>query len=467
MSRRTSTCIAGSLLASTLLLAVSSSYAGEVTAQACEDDPWYCQRAPIAYQGIDELPVEFNFDTGWVPPSSPLQVHLWGKVFARTSVKLRGELHTTWPESLTLAAPGTPMGGELGYHYGVDIGAQGKITITIVGQGFSWTGDLPYVPKVDFQVVGEESFDAWGWDPGHTISDSSMPVRVAEVDLVGIVTNIPGISGGFELDVAIDAEVTYINDAIVVKHGDGLAVQGGDIIAADDDTNADYHGGPNAVYDVHPEGRVLYGGVLHLIPAFYIKVLGNTTSIPIADIPITLPVTEREWVFDDERVTVPLPDLQLGADELDFGVVKLGQTEWLTYPLENAGDMPVTMEISVNDAHNFLSFHDEIDLDPGESMDAAIAFIPLEAGAIDATLTVASSDPDEPVQTLALRGDGIIDPPIIAHGNAAASPNAEGGCGCRLTPNHDSGGGWALFCLGLALAALRKRCSRRRERRAA
>ena len=61
-------------------------------AAPCKTDSYTCEIAPIAFSRKDALPIEFDFDTGWVPQNSPLQVHLWAGVYANTHVSLTGAL---------------------------------------------------------------------------------------------------------------------------------------------------------------------------------------------------------------------------------------------------------------------------------------------------------------------------------------------------------------------------------------
>ena len=91
-----------------------------------------------------------------------------------------------------------------------------------------------------------------------------------------------------------------------VREAASPPVSGGDVLGPDDASGESYDGGAFLEVDVHPEGTVRYAGVLHLIPAFFVELLGNNTSIPIADIPISLPENEQHWVFDAERVHAPV-----------------------------------------------------------------------------------------------------------------------------------------------------------------
>lgn len=437
--------------------------ADDVLAEPCADDARTCQHAPLSFSKSSGSPLEFAFDTGWTPPGSPLQVHLWGLLATTTRVRLDGALDTTWPEALTLAAPGDPDGGLLSYHYGVDIGAQAKIQVTILNQPYSWVGDIPYVPQIDFQVKADQVFDAWGWDPGVTATDSTEPVTLAMVDLIGLAIPIPGLEGGFALDVALDLEVSYVTDRIVIEHADdGEAVSGGALDGPNQETLADYAGGPAVTYDVHPEGRVAYDTTLHLIPSLYIQVLGNTQSIPLADIPVNLPSVEADWQFDPARVRVPLPDIVAATEPVEFGAVTLGDEAVIVFPIVNDGEMPLYVTGTV--AGDFTVTQDEQVIAPGETLDVELTFTPSGTGTQAKPLVLVSNDPDTPSIAVTLRGTGLgegeVVPPSDGEAPTPTLPDTyvDAGCACRAGAGRDASAWWLIA--GLVLAARRRRPKR-------
>jgi hypothetical protein len=293
----------------------STSALAAETAEYCSETDMTCETAPIAFSKEIVLPVQGGFDTGWVPQGSPLQVHLWAQLWANSYVDLAGRLETTWPDALTLDAIPDPGGGELGIHYGVDIGAQAHVEVTVLGQTFDWTGDIPYVPQFDFQVEASNTFDPWGFE-GISVEGSTMEATIAQIsatDFIGV--NIPGLDGGFELNTYIELTATYRTTKIdVVRMPNEDAVTGGAIDAEGETTSDDYAGEHGIDYGVRPVGEVIYDGVLHLIPAFYIETIGPDFSIPIADIPIPFEFIQKDWEFDFAEVHVPLPDVELNQE---------------------------------------------------------------------------------------------------------------------------------------------------------
>lgn len=439
--------------------------ADEVLAAPCAGDARTCQHAPLSFSKSSGSPIEFSFDTGWTPPGSPLQVHLWGLLATTTAVRLDGALDTTWPDALTLSAPGALDGGLLSYHYGVDIGAQAKIEVTILNQPYSWIGDIPYVPQIDFQVKADQVFDAWGWAPGVTATDSTEPVNLAMVDLIGLAIPIPGLEGGFALDVALDLEVTYVTDRIVIEDaGDGEAVAGGALDGPSQETLADYAGGPAVTYDVRPEGRVTYDTTLHLIPSLYIEVLGNTQTMPLADIPVNLPSAEVDWVFDPARVRVPLPDIVAATEPVELGTVTLGDQAVIVFPVTNDGEMPLYVTAAVGG--DFAVASDEQVIAPGDTLDLELTFAPASTGTQAKPLVLVSNDPDTPSVAVTLRGTGVEEggslPPSGSDEPAPpslADTQIDAGCACRTGAGRDPStplGHAAWLFAALALATRRR-----------
>lgn len=427
----------------------------DIIAVGCADDPDWCKTGDIAYTRKDTLPIDWQFDTGWVPANSPLQLHLLAGVYATTDVSLAGALETSWPAALTLRTPGKPNGGRLGYHYGVELEAKAKIHITVAGQDYDWTGDVPYIPQFDFQVEGAQDFDAWGFDPGVTLSSQTMPVTIIQVGVGDIVGgSIPGIDGGIEVDLAMELDATYETQRLVIKTADGNPVAGGDITSQDGQTSMEYLNGPSVDLDVHPEGTVDYNGTIHFIPAFYVELLGKQWSIPIADIPIDFPITQTKWVFDDQRVHVPLPDVVVSESEIDFGDVQVGQEALVDFNLWNAGEAGAKVTFVSSSPDLFPAWDTAADVESGITFDSAVRFMPTQNGPFEGTLYIASNDPSDPVQVIQLKGTGFGGP-------EATFPTIEqdSGCACRVPSGksaESNNGAILLISAGLALSMFRR-----------
>ncbi|MFO0760448.1 MAG: MYXO-CTERM sorting domain-containing protein [Byssovorax sp.] len=460
--RRRGLLLGSALGAAAALLAPSRALAYDALATDCNDNPLYCKTGAVKFDHTDALPIEWMFDTGWVPQGSPLQVHLWAGVFAHTHVGLGGSLQTEWPDALTLTAPGRLKGGVFDFDYGAELGAQGKVDINVAGQHFTWTGDLPYIPNFDFQLKAQENFDAWGFDPGVTISGKTPQQKLASIGLSDIIGNIPGLDGGFELDVAMELSATYVTTQIVIATTDGQIVSGGPITKPDGQTSTPYLGGPSVELDIHPEGTVDYDGTIHMIPAFFIEVLGQSWSIPVADIPISFPITKTDWVFDAQRVHVPLPDLVLPKKEIDFGDVEVGQKSLVGFSLWNAGEAKVHAAIVSDNPDLFPPYDAEMNVDPGVTADSAVRFVPKLPGEFVGQLLVTSNDPSTPAQIIVLKGRAYGGYTIPKPNDDDHSIVEAGGCGCHAAGS-SAGTLPVAMLLGLPLLGLRGR--RRRAQR--
>jgi MYXO-CTERM domain-containing protein len=402
--------------------------AAQVTAAPCEADPLFCLAGPIAFSKTKEaLPVSDGFDTGWIPPGSPLQVHLAAGLWAETTVSLEGALQSSWPEVLEQRAIGTPGGGALAVHYGAEITAEAQFQVTVLGQTFTWQGDIPYVPQFDFQVEQEQPFDPWAFD-GFTVSGVTDQQTLAQVDLADII-GIPAVSGGFELDVALELDARYETSSIVVAETDGTTVAGGAIDAEGGATRADDVGGPAVEHDVHVEGALTYDGTLHLIPAFYLEILGQQFSIPIADYPLPFSIEDKDWVFDPVRVHTPLPDIDLPlyaeSDVVSFGDVSVGDRREATIAFDNVGEHLLSVQLVLPDGTPVELPDEPVAVAPDGTAEVVIAYEPTDDAPLDAILVLASNDPDEPARTLSLVGNGVV----VPGGEGGGAPGGEGGAG--------------------------------------
>jgi MYXO-CTERM domain-containing protein len=457
-SRHSLALLSGSAALLALFVATPAHADNLSVAVPCEDDVSTCAVASIGYALKDSLPIEWGFDTGWVPPGSPLQVHLLAGLYANTSVSLSGQFATQWPEAFLLTAPGKENGGRLQFHYGLEVVAEAMVQISVLGQSFSWTGPIPYVPQVDFQVDADELFDTWAYAPGHSASGTSDLQKLAAVSIGDIIgSSIPGIDGGFELDAQVELSATYITDRIVVRTLDGLDVPGGALVAADGETNTPALGGPFIELDVFPEGHVDYDGTVHLIPAFYVSLLGQNWNIPVADIPIPFS-TAQDWVFDPVRVHVPLPDIAVPTTEIDFGEVAVGDQLLRAFDLQNAGEADVYAAYLVSDAEAFGFVEGGVVIAPLEEATGLVRFSPTRGGPFEAFVTVASNDPDSPHVAFLVHGVGV---PLESAATPVPEPSIgeDGTCGCRVPGTSDTGsarGAVALVALAFAGTARRR-----------
>jgi MYXO-CTERM domain-containing protein len=355
----------------------------------------------------------------------------------------------------------------------VDVGAEAKVQVSVLGQNYSWTGPVPFVPQFDWQVEASEAFDPWAFT-GFAVNGSTPTETLFQIDVLDFIgINIPGLSGSLDLDVAMDLDARYRTERIVITHVDGVPVEGGPIEGFGQTSLAQYLGGPSVDLDVRIDGQVRYTGVLHLIPTFSIETIGPDFSIPIVDVPVPFTYTDDDYDFDAVRVHVPLPDIELEGEDagssggefpvepttdLAFGPVELGTTRKLSVTMKNLGEATLATSFVTSDGAYVADALDFEVLPSGETK-IEVSFTPPTDGPFDAVLQIASNDPDEPLRTVQLSGEGVeLDIGTGAGGGSSDDGDLEDGCGCRMVgAERSTHGGGALLALGLGLALRRRR----------
>lgn len=443
-------------------VADGGSTAADVIAAYCSDTDLECTTAPLFYDKTIKLPIAFDFDTGWVPQGSNLQVRFFLKLPASTTVQLDGDLQTTWPEPMTLATPGGPN-GLLKFDYGLEMGAKAKLDVNVIGIPVKWEGDIPYVPKVDFHLAAQKQFQSWAFAPD-TVSatGSSDKLRLFEVNLLSLAGIPSQISkGGVAADVKGDLTATYQTERIRIEPAKVTDVP---ILSQDGTTGRDFPGGAFVEYDVFPEGRVDYTGTLHVIPTFFISVLGKDFDLPIVDLPISFDIGKQDFVFDAVRVHVPLPDFEPVPATLDFGSVKVGDEKALKLELTNTGEAKgrATGFLDSTTSKGFALATPEVLVGAAKTQAYSVSFAPTSAGKTETVLTLLTNDPDERFLKVTLKGNGVRDDVTDAGSDAgdkvALNDSGEtGGCGCGVTER--STGSW-LAVLGAAALFGRRRRTR-------
>ena len=416
----------------------------------CADpvEPLKCLFAdPLIFDKTVKLPIAFDWDTGWIPGGSPLQVRFYVKLPAFTHVKMQGSFETTWPESLRLF-PQPGRFAVVNFDYGLEIGAKVKLAFKIFGQDIGWEGDIPYVPQVNFHVVGNKTFDPWGWAPGATASGFTPPLTLFQLPITDLIIPIPGISGGLELDVQGELAVTYTTEKISIKPNTNTPAKGPTppVTKPDASTQHPWVDGAYAEYFVHPEGTVKYVGTLHLIPEIYVEVLGKKFAIPIGvDFPISLTLDEQQWVFDDQLVHVPLPNIQPPTLPMgiDFGKVPVGDQKTISVKLPNIGEARARMVGSLPAGTSFKLLDSSAEFNLGESGEIKVRYQPKSQGPSSTKLRLDTNDPDRPVIEVPLVGEGVGgDLPNYQPDDAGSGGGAQGGSGGGPTgPGNNVPGG--------------------------
>jgi hypothetical protein len=116
----------------------------------------------------------FNFDTGWWPSRSPVQLRLLLRANPpRAKIELPGELKLSYPswvkpgQNVVIEASfkGTSNAGYLLDAFGFLFETKAKINATVAGKGISWEGNIPLVPSVDLDVTVDTKTDNTPFTP--------------------------------------------------------------------------------------------------------------------------------------------------------------------------------------------------------------------------------------------------------------------------------------------------------------
>lgn len=450
-----------------------------ILAYYCGDAEMQCVTSPIEFEkSIDLASWLPDWDTDWIPSGSDVQVRFILQIPANTQVKLGGKFQATWPDAMTIVTPGDRLSGFLKFDYGLVVHGWARIDTDILGYNISWQGDIPYVPQIDFHLLGMQAFDSWAFPPNSAeASATTSKARLFHVNLLGL-TGIPSevAEGGVDLAIAGELKVTYQTNKMQITPS---------VVPITTETGAtldNFVGGSFVEYDVHPEGTVTYDGIIHLYPEIYVKILTSEFNIQIADWPISLSeivgqTFKQDIVFDNVKVHVPLPDITpLQQTVYDYGKVAIGSGEKLTIPVANWGEARAQVVGQVDESMKsvFDVMTSSLLIDPCASDDIKVRFKPKKAGKFETTLTIMSNDPDTPTQQVLLKGEAVDDEYVDPDGGEAggspsggdddggvfgAAPGSgqDGGCGCRMAES-DAGTAGVLAALGLvALAASRRR----------
>ena len=151
---------------------------------------------------------------------------------------------------------------------------------------------------------------------------------------------------------------------------------------------------------------------------------------------------------------MPLPDVVLSVEEIDFGDVQVGQKGLENFGVWNAGEARAKVTFVSSSPDLFPAWDPAADVESGVTFDSAVRFLPTKNGPFEATLFVASNDPSDPVQKIILKGTGFGGPET-----PPATVEQDGSCACRFI-NASSGKSndqaMMMFGLLMGITSLRR-----------
>ncbi len=430
----------------------------------CPDGVVGCDEQSIDWSYRNAAFEGFDFDTGWVPSGSPLQIRVEARLAGGTEVDVGASPATYWPPPLTMDLPGRPESGRLAFGYGFEFHVYFRFDVTVAGIRYTREQeiDIPSVP-MDLLLAAEGQFDPFLYPPATPFSlmDSTESIPLLNADLGSLISLPAGAGGGFRLDVAALLEAAY--------HTVLVDIEGGDELRSTEDrarfmATSPEGFGPSRDVVMHPEGVLDYTGSLQLAPVIFLEIAGRRFDLPVGPFAFELVNTSTDVVFDDETLHVPLPDIELLEPSVDFGEVQAGETASQTIRIDNEGEAELVLMLTppgdVSASMTMLTI-------PRLSRAVVdLTYAPTMVGTpLSADLLIRSNDPDAPRLTISLTGsvtvppdagmpdagfDGGMDAGMDA---AIEMPGVAGGaCGCRAAGSGGHSGRSGLF-IGLFLVA--------------
>jgi subtilisin family serine protease len=161
------------------------------------------------------------------------------------------------------------------------------------------------------------------------------------------------------------------------------------------------------------------------------------------------------------------PDIAVDSGSLDYGDALVGVTELDTVMVTNIGTQFLNVAGASVDAPEFSVDGAGFLLGLGESRPVVVSFSPAAVGAVAATLTITSDDPDQPMVTVVLAGNGV-EPAAIAVTPLSLSQSLLTGAAATETMTIENHGGVDLeFAITAAQVEAAAQVSARRAARAA
>ena len=441
-----------------LLLPVILSAALPASAQ--EDPRWEHESVPQDIQLHDfvELWNGSEFDTGWLPSGSPLQVRFQIESTGGAEVEMEGVGHMGWPDGLTMAIDPTPNTGEII----VDAALEAVTSIKFDVDIYAWESEID---RRGIDVEGEAAFS-----PFLLTGDVPDTVEVAFEGDTNELLNwdfqvFTGVTAGIIVDLGPEAVTTFNGENWYVD-GERLDTVGQEawvepLGEAYQDVGVEYVGHWNSSLDL----------VLNPVFQVCVDIIGCWDLVDM-DIPIPLASDDFDQFFPTSTLVFPLPVMGELPARHDYGTIDLGSTAVLELPIENIGALDLEGVAFVTGSSYFSVYPEYFQAGAASTDGVVVSFVPGAEGDFEGTLVLQSNDPLEPEIEIPLLASAKI--PYGDNGTAGTEDgNTAGngsrakpqvvrtevaGCGCTTVDDRSTGGGLALLALG-GLVFLRRRRS--------
>ncbi|MEM7157230.1 MAG: MYXO-CTERM sorting domain-containing protein [Myxococcota bacterium] len=249
---------------------------------------------------------DVDFDSGWLPADSPVQFRFYAHAADSIQIEMIGDGLYDW-DTETLSFEGTEMGG----YFLLDVGLELQASVRFdLGPGIQWESDI--LGPWDYAITSDAIFTPYLL-PGHPespviINDQTDGVPVVSVP---IIPDIIVASGNLDVDVAADITAELSGTRIEVSNDSDAAVVDASLVASP--LMADAEADPMMVEGVMV-AQLGTAPVLIVRPHLVMSIIGQEFDIFGIDIPIPLPETDDEIVFDPEMMLFDAPEPVPGDD---------------------------------------------------------------------------------------------------------------------------------------------------------
>ncbi|NOY91097.1 MAG: hypothetical protein GXP55_07775, partial [Deltaproteobacteria bacterium] len=319
--------------------------------ELCPLDYVGCQTQEMDWNYRDALFDDVDFDTGWVPASSPLQLRFMFSLGGSTEITMGGTSVTSWPPPLAESVPGRAGTGAFSVNYGYEVHVLMRFDVTVAGIRYAWMSEIPvpFLPA-DFRVADEALFDPYILPPTTPrpieVNDTTERVQILDVGL-GSIIGITGVTGGLAVDMQAALDGFWQTDKLVVSDARPILEELGSTVMGPGGSAVGFGGFKDVL--VHPEGSLRYRGSLNFYPNLYLRVIGVDFRFDLAEIPVQLVDLESNVIFDDATSHVPLPDIEVTPQEIAFGEVTAGERLERLVRVRNSGEAPLEVSLSMPD----------------------------------------------------------------------------------------------------------------------
>lgn len=262
------------------------------------DDPATDRFEPSYHQDLVGL-TDVSVDSGWFPMDSPVQLRIFVHAADSIAIEMPGEARYHWSdESIDL------VGDVDEGIFSVDVGAQLEACVRFDVVGIQWESEI--LGPWDFAIVSDATFTPYLLEGNPerpvAIEDETGDVTVASVP---IVPDIVIASGNLDIDVSatVSAELAGLRADMATAAGNTAVVDTEGVAAAlvsdpgDDPLAAS--GVLTASLQVRP--------TIVVRPHLVMSIAGQDFEIVGIDIPVDLPPTDDEIVFDPEPLLFDRP----------------------------------------------------------------------------------------------------------------------------------------------------------------